>query len=207
VSGRPDPAEWSGEDYGLQFPDGTPLLLSGKLQAGARDASGTIRPPSGIFTALHIVVASGGYLASACDQRIMIDVPTVNAAEARPGGRCRRPACAGLFTTAEPAVPKPAPQAAAPGPSVFRCTECGHGRNLRAWAQVNIHGDLAPDGNIEWPDYEDDAYWPIVEESVTCKVHGEGFIEKLVDGQYTSNIDTATGRYAAAPAASVRGGR
>jgi hypothetical protein len=39
---------------------------------------------------------------------------------------------------------------------------------------------------------------PILEESVTCKVHGEDFIETLVDGQYTSHIDTATGRYAAA---------
>jgi hypothetical protein len=45
-----------------------------------------------------------------------------------------------------------------------------------AWAHVNIHGDLGPDGHIDWPDYEDDAFWPILEESVTCKVHGEDFI-------------------------------
>ncbi len=90
---------------------------------------------------------------------------------------------------------------------MFRCTECGHGAGLRAWAQVNIHGDLGPDGHIEWPDYEDDAFWTIVEESVTCKVHGEAFIEKLVDGRYTSYIETARGHYAAAPAASTGGGR
>jgi hypothetical protein len=45
------------------------------------------------------------------------------------------------------------------------------------------------------------------EESVTCKLHGEDFIEKLVDGQYTAHIDTATGRYAAVPAASTGGRR
>ena len=203
MTGRPAPAEWSGEEYGLQLPDRTPLLLAGKLQAGARDASGAIRPPSGIFTALHIVVASGGYLAAACNQRIMIDVPTVNASEARPGGQCRRPACATLFTTARTAARPPAPPADAPEPSVFRCAECGHGGNLRAWAQVNIHGDLAPDGNIEWPDYEDDAYWPIVEESVTCKVHGEEHIEKLINGQYTSAMQA--GKFVAR--AAVPGGR
>jgi hypothetical protein len=157
---------------------------------------------------LHVVVASGGYPAAACDRRILIDATAViDAAEARPGGRCRRPGCAGLFATAEPTVPAPAPPSDAPGPSVFRCTECGPGDSLRAWAHVNIHGDLGPDGHIDWPDYEDDAFWPILEESVTCKVHGEDFIEKLVDGQYTSHIDTATGRYAAAPAVSTGVGR
>jgi hypothetical protein len=206
VSPRPTPAEWSGEEYGLPFPDGTPLMLEGQLQAGSRDASLSLH--WGSSPALHVVVASGGYPAAACDRRILIDATVVtSAAQARPGGRCHRPACTTLFATAERPVPEPAPPSAAPVPSVFRCTECGHGRNLRAWAQVNIHGDLAPDGHIEWPDYEDDAYWPIVEESVTCKLHGEAFIEKLVDSQYTSYQDTATGRYAAAPAASAGGGR
>jgi hypothetical protein len=204
VNARPAPAEWSGGQYGLPFPDGTPLMLQGQLLAGSRDAS--LRLQWGSFPALHIIAASGGYPAAACDRRILIDATAViKAAEVRPGGRCRRPACASLFATAEPAAP--APPAATPGPSVFRCTECGHGRSLRAWAHVNIHGDLAPDGNIEWPNHEDDAFWPVIEDSVTCKLHGEDHIEKLVDGQYTSHIDTATGRYAAAPAASPGGGR
>jgi len=202
---RPVPVEWSGEEHGIPFPDGTPLLLRGRLQAGPRDASLCAWVTSG-FTAVHVVVASGGYPAAACDRRILIDATVATAAaEVRPGGRCRRAACTGLFATAEPAVP--APLAAAPGPSVFRCTECGHGGSLRAWAHVNIHGDVGPDGHIEWPDYEDDAYWPVIEESVTCKLHGEDFIEKLVDGQYTAHIDTATGRYAAVPAASTGGRR
>ncbi len=203
---RPVPAEWSGEEYGLPFPDGSPLMLRGQLQAGSRDASLGLQ--WGSFPALHIVAASGGYPAAACDRRILIDATAViNASEARPGARCRRPACAGLFATAELAGPAPAPPAAAPGPSVFRCTECGHGGSLRAWAHVNIHGDLGPDGHIEWPDYEDDAFWPVIEESVTCKVHGEDFIEKLAGGQYTSHIDIANGRYTAAHAASTGGRR
>jgi hypothetical protein len=45
---------------------------------------------------------------------------------------------------------------------VFRCTECGHGGSLRAWAHVNIHGGLGPDGHIGRADYEDDAFWPIL---------------------------------------------
>jgi hypothetical protein len=69
---------------------------------------------------------------------------------------------------------------------VFRCAERGDGTRLRAWAHVNIHGDVGSDGPIERSDYEDDAFWPIIEESVTCKIHGEDFIEKLAGGQYTS---------------------
>jgi hypothetical protein len=183
---RPTPAEWSGEEYGLPFPDGTPLMLRGQLQAGSRDAS-----PGfgwGSSPALHVVVAAAGYPAAACDRRILIDATVVtSAAKVRPAGRCRRPACSGLFAAAEPAAPAPAAPAAAPGPSVFRCTGCGRGGNLRAWAHVNIHGDVGPDGHIE--------------ESVTCKIHGEDLIEKLVDGQYTAHFDMAAGCYAAAPAA------
>lgn len=57
---RPAPAEWSGEEYDLPFPDGTPLLLRGQLQAGSRDAS--LRLQWGSSPALHVVVASGGRL-------------------------------------------------------------------------------------------------------------------------------------------------
>lgn len=204
----PAPAEWSGDEDDLPFPDGTPLLLQGQLQAGARDAS--LRLQWGSSQAAHVVVASGGWPVAACSWRILIDVSSVTAAaEVRPAGRCRRPACAGLFATAEQAVPAPPPPAAAPGPSVFRCAECGHGQNLRAWATVNIHGDLAPDGNIEWPDYEDDAFWPVIEESVTCKVHGEDHIEKLTGGRHVPLADLAMegGRYVAPPAARTGGGR
>jgi hypothetical protein len=80
---------------------------------------------------------------------------------------------------------------------VFRCAECGDGTRLRAWAHVNIHGDVGPDGLIERSDYEDDAFWPIIEESVTCKVHGEDRVEKLTGGRYVPVPELALegGRY------------
>jgi hypothetical protein len=126
---RQMPAEWSGEEYGLPFPDGAPLTLRGQLQAGSRDAS--LRLQWGSSPALHVVVASGGYPAAACDRRILIDATAViDAAEARPGGRCRRPACAGLFATAEPL-----PARTTPGG--FRC-----GRPRRA-GRFGLAGNTA----------------------------------------------------------------
>ena len=37
MSGRPDPAEWSGEEYGLQFPDGTVPALAEFVRARLDD--------------------------------------------------------------------------------------------------------------------------------------------------------------------------
>lgn len=70
--------------------------------------------------------------------------------------------------------------------SIFRCAECGNGSHLRGWAHVNIHGDVGPDGHIKRGNYEDDAFDSIIEESITCEIHGEGRIEKLIGGQYTA---------------------
>lgn len=58
---------------------------------------------------------------------------------------------------------------------------------------------IGPDGPIERSDYEDHAFWPIIEESVTCKIHGEDFIEKLAGGQYKTLAALAlvNGRYVA----------
>jgi len=69
--------------------------------------------------------------------------------------------------------------------SVFRCAECGDGSRLYAWTHVVAHGPVEAKGVIErydWTDDEDD----LIEESIICQVHGEGPIEKLVDGEYTS---------------------
>ena len=55
---------------------------------------------------------------------------------------------------AKPETP-PAPEARREdmpaAPSVFRCAECGNGTRLRAWAHVNIHGDLGPTGISNGP--------------------------------------------------------
>lgn len=97
--------------------------------------------------------------------------------------------------------PEPLPAAEASqadpvnAPSVFRCAECGDGTGLRAWVHLNAHGPVGADGKIERYDYESEDEDEIIEESVTCRTHGEDFIEKLVDGQYTSAM--VDGRYVA----------
>jgi len=76
---RQMPAEWSGEEYGLPFPDGAPLTLRGQLQAGSRDAS--LRLQWGSSPALHVVVASGGYPRSGVEQIRADDRASPGAAE------------------------------------------------------------------------------------------------------------------------------
>jgi len=102
----------------------------------------------------------------------------------------------------EPEAAQPAAERSGPPASVFRCAKCGDGSRLRGWAHVNVHGDVGPDGLIERSDYEDDmAFNPIIEESVTCKIHGEGFIQKLAGGGYTSvtRLAMVNGRYVTGP--------
>jgi hypothetical protein len=89
-----------------------------------------------------------------------------------------------------------APPAEAPAPpSVFRCAECGDGARLRAWVHLNAYGPVGAAGKIERYDYESEDAHEIIEESVTCRIHGEDFIEKLVNGQYASTM--VNGRYVA----------
>jgi hypothetical protein len=111
LSQRPDPAEWSGDEFDLPFPHGTPLLFDGRLQAGWRDATFLSSPDVHSIKARHVVVAShqiaigGGAtgLAAACDpRRIMIGFPVKDATEVHPNGRCHRPGCAQLFAQAAP---------------------------------------------------------------------------------------------------------
>ncbi|WP_188197250.1 hypothetical protein [Nonomuraea sp. SYSU D8015] len=54
------------------------------------------------------------------------------------------------------------------------------------------HGPVSPTGVIErydWTDDDDD----VIEESIQCEVHGEGSVEKLIDGLYCSAM--IDGRY------------
>jgi len=48
---------------------------------------------------------------------------------------------------------------------------------LRGWVHVNAHGPVGADG-VDAAE--------IIEESITCEVHGEGAIEKLAGARYTS---------------------
>jgi hypothetical protein len=106
---RPAPAEWSGGEFDLPFPHGTPLLFGGRLQAGWRDASFLSSPNVRTIKARHVVVASRQIaigagatgIAAACDpRRIMIGFPVRDATEVHPNGRCSRPGCKQLFTQA-----------------------------------------------------------------------------------------------------------
>lgn len=108
---RPDPAEWSGDEYEVDFPHGTPLMINGRLQAATRDATFLARPDTRTIKATHVVVASqrlaigSGHargLAAACQpRRIMVDHATKAAADVHPNGRCARPGCAQLFEKAK----------------------------------------------------------------------------------------------------------
>lgn len=86
-------------------------------------------------------------------------------------------------------------KAAAPAMSIFRCTACGHGTHLRAWTHVVAHGPVGVDGVIDhydWTDDDDD----LIEESINCAVHGESFVEKLIEGAYTAVM--VNGRFVSA---------
>ncbi|MGH3237771.1 MAG: hypothetical protein ACRDOH_31845, partial [Streptosporangiaceae bacterium] len=83
-------------------------------------------------------------------------------------------------------VPQPAAEGTVPAASAFRCAECGDGARLRAWVKLNAHGPVGADRAAERYDYWSEDAHPIIEESVTCRIHGEDFTGKLVDGQYTS---------------------
>ncbi len=55
---------------------------------------------------------------------------------------------------------------------------------MRAWVHLNAHGPVGADGKIARYDYVSEDAAAITEESVTCRIHGEDPIEKLIDGQY-----------------------
>ena len=76
--------------------------------------------------------------------------------------------------------------------SVFRCAVCGDGARLYAWTHVVAHGPVGAKGvieNYDWTDDDDD----VIEESIQCEVHGEGSVEKLINGRYSSAM--VNGRY------------
>ena len=120
---RPPAAEWSGDEFDLGFPHGTPLLRDGKLQAGQRDATFLDCPDTRTDKASHVMVASSRVaigagcsgVAAACDPvRIMIVPDLRAAASVHPNGRCARRGCAGLFALADQAATGDASASARP---------------------------------------------------------------------------------------------
>jgi hypothetical protein len=66
--------------------------------------------------------------------------------------------------------------------STYRCVRCGHGKHLMAWAPACAYGPVAADGSLaQLDDVEDDG---IHEDSIQCREHPDGPIEKRVDGKW-----------------------
>lgn len=64
-----------------------------------------------------------------------------------------------------------------------------------AWAHAVTYGPVGSDGTLsrdDWIDDDDD----LIEESIICSVHGESFIEKLVEGAFTAEM--INGRFVSA---------
>lgn len=67
-------------------------------------------------------------------------------------------------------------------PGVWRCSECGHGRFLDAYARALVRGPVDSDGLVNQYDYDD---CDTIEESITCRVHADQFVpEKRVNGRW-----------------------
>lgn len=134
MSGRPEPAEWSGGEYDVRFPDGTPLLVDGRLQAGVRDISSVARPDTRRPKARHAVIAYAGLLAAACNPGVSICPPTASAAGIQATARCRRPGCSRLFQEAERS---PRDKAAAPRPPVKLANTSALGTYKSTWTSAD----------------------------------------------------------------------
>lgn len=65
---------------------------------------------------------------------------------------------------------------------VYRCTECGNGQNLTAYANAVVRGPLDADGSISTFDWEE--VWEVHEDSIQCGKHPDPDLEKMIDGQW-----------------------
>lgn len=70
-----------------------------------------------------------------------------------------------------------------PPEGAYRCTDCGHGRKLWAWAGCNAYGPLAAEGN-ELAEHEDVWEWGIHEDSIQCREHPGSMLESFVGGRW-----------------------
>lgn len=64
----------------------------------------------------------------------------------------------------------------------YRCTECGHGEKLWAYAGANVCGPLSPDGE-SLDEHEAVEEWGIYEDSICCSEHGYA-LERFVGGKW-----------------------
>lgn len=66
--------------------------------------------------------------------------------------------------------------------SLYRCSECRHGRNLSAYAQAVSSGRLGDDGQLETHDDVSDCF--LFEGSIQCDVHPSAAVEKKLGSRF-----------------------
>jgi hypothetical protein len=66
--------------------------------------------------------------------------------------------------------------------SLYRCAECGHGRNLYAYSQAVAYGPVAADGLLASHDHTDDCF--LFVNSIQCRVHPDGQIQTKVGTRF-----------------------
>ena len=64
----------------------------------------------------------------------------------------------------------------------FRCSDCGHGRRLSAWAGANVYGRLDERGEVDWTDGEQ---FELYESSIQCDLHPNAPLERKVNGRWS----------------------
>ena len=74
-----------------------------------------------------------------------------------------------------------ADQTPAQSSSRYRCSECGHGEHLRAWAEGVFEGPLGADGLLDAHTWAEDTM--VFEGSIACDVHGDTVTIHKHDGK------------------------
>jgi hypothetical protein len=69
-----------------------------------------------------------------------------------------------------------------PAKGVYHCAECGHWRNLRAYAAAVVYGPLGADGDLEC--YSDIDDYEVEEDSIQCTEHPDAALEKFTGGAW-----------------------
>jgi hypothetical protein len=74
--------------------------------------------------------------------------------------------------------------------SRYRCSDCGHGDRLSAWAMANVFGRLLPDCELgAYVEESDSDQTELYESSIQCDDHPSGRIEKRIDRRWTMEVD------------------
>ena len=65
---------------------------------------------------------------------------------------------------------------------LYRCGECGHGKDLTAWAIVLVYGSLGADGHLADAGYDEED--TLFEDSIQCTRHPDAALDMRIDGQW-----------------------